>query len=169
MGAKVGVVFTGITGLSRALARDGEVWRRVQDAAAEGMTENTEDLLGRSMREAPVREGTLRGSGTAAVYANGKAVSRSGFKEVKPAGDDPLPAEDPDRFQMQARQVKEGGSGDAIVGEVGFNEPYALVQHERLDYKHPKGGKAKYLEDPLKMQAAAYEQNLQKHVSEALA
>ena len=26
--------------------------------------------------------------------------------------------------------------------------PYAVVQHERLDYDHPKGGQAKYLEEP---------------------
>lgn len=30
---------------------------------------------------------------------------------------------------------------------ISFNTPYAAVQHERLDFNHPKGGKAKYLED----------------------
>lgn len=37
--------------------------------------------------------------------------------------------------------------------EVGFNEvsvafraPHAWLQHERLDYQHPQGGQAKYLE-----------------------
>ena len=30
----------------------------------------------------------------------------------------------------------------------GPSAPYALVQHERLDYEHPKGGQAKYLEEP---------------------
>lgn len=28
-----------------------------------------------------------------------------------------------------------------------FDVPYAAIQHENLDYNHPKGGKAKYLED----------------------
>lgn len=32
---------------------------------------------------------------------------------------------------------------------VGFTEPYALRQHEELNYNHPKGGEAKYLERPL--------------------
>jgi hypothetical protein len=36
-----------------------------------------------------------------------------------------------------------------FVAEVGFNEPYALRQHEELGYNHPKGGQAKYLEGPL--------------------
>ena len=64
---KYGVAFTGIDQLTRQLARNGEVWQRVQQAAVDGMIENTEDLLGRAMRDAPVDEGTLRASGTAAV------------------------------------------------------------------------------------------------------
>jgi len=31
---------------------------------------------------------------------------------------------------------------------VSFSTPYARRQHEELDYRHPRGGKAKYLEDP---------------------
>lgn len=31
---------------------------------------------------------------------------------------------------------------------VSYNTPYAVKQHEELSYNHPKGGKAKYLEDP---------------------
>lgn len=30
----------------------------------------------------------------------------------------------------------------------GPSAPYALVQHERTDFNHPKGGQAKYLEEP---------------------
>jgi hypothetical protein len=30
----------------------------------------------------------------------------------------------------------------------GPSEQYALAQHERMDYVHPKGGQAKYLEEP---------------------
>ncbi len=156
---KFGVSFTGIEQLSRQLAHDGEVWQRVQKAAAEGMVENTEDLLGRSMRDAPVDEGTLRASGTAEVYANGRAVARRGFRQV--AGQPEIPV-------MVSRPVQEGGLGDAVVGEVGFNTPYTLVQHERLDFNHPKGGKAKYLESNLTGQADRYQDNLSDHLREAL-
>ena len=31
---------------------------------------------------------------------------------------------------------------------VHYTMPYAVRQHEELAYRHPKGGKAKYLEDP---------------------
>ena len=150
---------TGIEQLSRQLARDGEVWQRVQKAAVRGMIENTEDLLGRAMRDAPVDEGTLRASGHAAVYANGKAVARRGFREVKGQ---------PEAPEMVTRHVVEGGTGDAVVGEVGFNTPYALTQHERLDFNHPKGGKAKYLEDNLKDHADHYQDNLADHLRGAL-
>ena len=156
---KFGVSFSGIEQLTRQLARDGEVWKRVQKAAVDGMVENTEDLLGRSMRDAPVDEGTLRASGSAEVYANSRAVARRGFREV---------AGQPGSPEMVSRSVQEGGLGDAVVGEVGFNTPYALVQHERLDFNHPKGGKAKYLEDNLTQQADRYQDNLSDHLREAL-
>ena len=156
---KFGVSFSGIEQLTRQLARDGEVWQRVQQAAVDGMVENTEDLLGRSMRDAPVDEGTLRASGTAEVYANGRAVVRRGFREV---------TDQPEAPEMVTRHVQEGGLGDAVVGEVGFNTPYALTQHERLDFNHPKGGKAKYLEDNLTQQADRYQDNLSDHLRGAL-
>ena len=156
---KFGVSFSGIEQLTRQLARDGEVWQRVQQAAVDGMVENTEDLLGRSMRDAPVDEGTLRASGTAEVYANGRAVARRGFREV---------TDQPEAPKMVTRHVQEGGLGDAVVGEVGFNTPYALTQHERLDFNHPKGGKAKYLEDNLTQQADRYQDNLSDHLRGAL-
>jgi len=43
--------------------------------------------------------------------------------------------------------------------EIGFGgeaSNYAIVQHERLDFSHPRGGKAKYLEDPFKRNLKAY-------------
>ncbi|MFB3882878.1 MAG: hypothetical protein ACE149_16560 [Armatimonadota bacterium] len=156
---KYGIEFRGIAELTRELSRDGELWKRVQQAAVDGMTENTEDLLGRSMRDAPVDEGTLRASGTAEVYVNGRAVARRGFRKV---------AKEPGSPVMVTRPVREGGLGDAVVGEVGFNTPYALTQHERLDFHHPKGGKAKYLQSNLETQAEHYQENLADRLREAL-
>lgn len=78
------------------------------------------DLLGEAQRQAPVEEGTLRGSGS-----------------------------------VELRQV-----GNSLEVEVSFNTPYAARQHEETEWRHPLGGKAKYLEDPLKGRAAAYERIL---------
>lgn len=52
-------------------------------------------------------------------------------------------------------EVKETHNG--IELEVTFSTVYAARQHEEVTWKHPKGGKAKYLEDPLKEMAARYE------------
>ena len=46
---------------------------------------------------------------------------------------------------MVVAQTPENGT----VGTVSYNEPYAAVQHERVDFKHPLGGEAKYLEKVL--------------------
>ncbi|MDF2884740.1 MAG: hypothetical protein K0R54_5310 [Clostridiaceae bacterium] len=36
------------------------------------------------------------------------------------------------------------------VATIGFEEPYAVSQHEHTEYEHPQGGQAKYLEQPFK-------------------
>lgn len=37
---------------------------------------------------------------------------------------------------------------------VVFKNRYAWIQHERLDYRHPKGGQAKYLEAAVEQSGA---------------
>jgi hypothetical protein len=50
----------------------------------------------------------------------------------------------------------------SLTGRVGYSLPYALVQHEELGYKHPMGGKAKYLEDPTNQMQATYKKAIAK-------
>jgi hypothetical protein len=40
-------------------------------------------------------------------------------------------------------------AGGIMAVEIVFDGPYAARQHERLDYQHPHGGKAKFLEHNL--------------------
>lgn len=47
-----------------------------------------------------------------------------------------------------------------VIGEVGFNESYALEQHENLYYTHEPGKTAKYLEGPLMKNADKYKKAL---------
>ena len=35
---------------------------------------------------------------------------------------------------------------DVVTANISFNLPYAARQHEHVEYKHPLGGEAKYLE-----------------------
>lgn len=41
------------------------------------------------------------------------------------------------------------GEGSNADVEVGYGTVYAVPQHERTDYRHPRGGQAKYLEEPV--------------------
>lgn len=52
--------------------------------------------------------------------------------------------------------------------EVGYDLPYAITQHERLDFPHPKGGKAKYLEDPFNANKKQYERAIKKAAFDAI-
>lgn len=44
--------------------------------------------------------------------------------------------------------MNEVGDGTLTMGTV-VQQPYAAAEHERLYYRHPRGGMAKYLELPL--------------------
>jgi hypothetical protein len=39
--------------------------------------------------------------------------------------------------------------GAKLQGAVSYDTPYAVYQHEGLDFNHPNGRQAKYLETPL--------------------
>lgn len=41
-----------------------------------------------------------------------------------------------------------------LTAAVSYDTPYAVRQHEELDYQHDAGRKAKYLEQPLHAEAA---------------
>ncbi|SMB97780.1 hypothetical protein SAMN00808754_1942 [Thermanaeromonas toyohensis ToBE] len=58
--------------------------------------------------------------------------------------------------------------GNQVWVKVGYDLPYSIVQHERLDFNHPKGGKAKYLEDPFNDNARKYERYIANEVGKAL-
>jgi lipoate-protein ligase A len=55
-------------------------------------------------------------------------------------------------------------SGKKVEGKVSFNEPYALDQHEDLQFNHPRGGQAKYLEQPLKENEQDYKRHVERKV-----
>jgi len=175
---KFGLVITGLNELRRKIRPGGEVERKVQAALVRAMIENVEDLLSRSMRDAPVKEGFLRATGTAEVLVNGKRVSGRGVQTLRlDTGGSVSKARLPEMarkgIEIEQQVIERGPSHEAggrgVVGIVAFNMPYALVQHERLDFHHPKGGKAKYLEDNLKQRATVYADNMGQHVAGALA
>ncbi|MFG2963584.1 hypothetical protein ACGFZS_09870 [Streptomyces sp. NPDC048288] len=59
-------------------------------------------------------------------------------QEVVPLDESPL-------MQSGAASV----DAPSLTGMVSYDTPYAVVQHERLDFRHAPGRTAKYLEGPL--------------------
>jgi hypothetical protein len=57
---------------------------------------------------------------------------------------------------------------EALKITVGYDLPYAMKQHEELGYNHPKGGKAKYLEDPFNENAERYVEHIRKKAGDAI-
>jgi hypothetical protein len=49
---------------------------------------------------------------------------------------------------------------DGSQGTVSYDTPYAVVQHENTWYRHQRGRKAKYLEDP------AFDSSVQKEMAQ---
>ena len=56
--------------------------------------------------------------------------------------------------------------GDNIVGTVTFDKPYAMRQHEDMSFNHPKGGQAKYLEQPLNENRDRYKEFIKDKIKE---
>lgn len=69
------------------------------------------------------------------------------------------------RANCNVGPIKETGTGISIT--VGYSLPYAIRQHEELDYRHPKGGKAKYLEDPYNENINSYRNDLAQSIRTA--
>ena len=51
---------------------------------------------------------------------------------------------------------------------IGYTEPYATRQHEETSYRHPKGGQAKFLEEPFKQNAKKYVENIGNAIKKAV-
>lgn len=113
------VEIKGFDSLKKALA---EAEKRNPEVTTQKVTAIALDLAGRSAQQAPVDTGDLRNNCTAVL--NNSEI----FKEQRVTGNSE-PAE-------------------KVEATVGYSLPYALRQHEELNYNHPKGGKAKFLEEP---------------------
>ncbi|TDV40116.1 hypothetical protein [Actinophytocola oryzae] len=53
-------------------------------------------------------------------------------------------------------------------GAVGYDTPYAVVQHEAVDFRHQDGRKAHFLGDPLREYADRYLQHIAGTIGDAL-
>ncbi|TCS78781.1 HK97 gp10 family phage protein [Tepidibacillus fermentans] len=58
--------------------------------------------------------------------------------------------------------------GNRLEISVGYDLVYSVIQHERLDFAHPKGGKPKFLEDPFNENKVKYNVFIDKMIKNAL-
>lgn len=56
----------------------------------------------------------------------------------------------------------------ALMAAVSYNTPYAVRQHEELDYRHDEGRRAKWLELSLNEERERLQEHIAKRMREAL-
>jgi len=112
--------------------RTKEAVKIAEQAGIKALRTGAEAILTEAIDEAPIDTGTLRRSGTVTV---GKLPDSARIYEAAEAGN-----------EMKDAFPEKIGKEKAVY--ISFNTPYARRQHEELGYNHPRGGKAKYLEDP---------------------
>jgi hypothetical protein len=93
-----------------------------------------EDCLGEAVRRTPVEEGTLRASATLGFDINGRLFEGPGAAQAARA---------------YVAALARAGTLRTMDFVVSFPEVYAASQHEGLDFNHPLGGQAKFLESVL--------------------
>ena len=103
-----------------------------EEAGLKALRTGAEAILTEAIDETPIETGTLRRSGTVTVGALPDGAQVYAAADAGSEMKDAFPREE----------------GKEKVVYISFNTPYALKQHEELDFEHPVGGKAKYLEDP---------------------
>ena len=129
-----------------------EAVKIAEEAGLKALRTGAEAILTEAIDEAPVDTGTLRRSGTVTV---GKLPDGERVYEAAESG-----TEMKDAFPDKIGQEK------AVY--ISFNTPYARRQHEELDYNHPRGGKAKYLEDPFNREKSKVLKYADKQIKKAL-
>jgi len=129
-------------------AKITKVVRSVPEATARALLDVAIDWISRAVERAPVEFGDLRGS--AYVTINGELVAHGN-----------------DDGTVTVLNTQSVPAGNAITIEIGFTAPYAFVQHEHVEFEHPLGGEAKYLESVLIEREPAWIEHLKKSAGDA--
>ncbi len=86
----------------------------------------------------------LRGHARAAIEARIEA-SRMAAEHILGVANDLVPLDEGPLQNSGHVRVSPGGA----QAQIYYDTPYAVVQHENLDYRHAPGRQAKYLEQPM--------------------
>ncbi len=138
--------------MARNKWRIKEAVKIAEEAALKALRTGAEAILTEAIDEAPIDTGTLRRSGTVTV---GKLPDSARIYEAAESGN-----------EMKDAFTEKIGKEKAVY--ISFNTPYARRQHEELDYEHPRGGKAKYLETPFNANKKKVIKYAERKIKEAL-
>lgn len=136
------------SGIDAVLNNLDKVCDEVIEAVMQGLVDDGLDLLSESVQNAPIDVGDLRKS--AHLYAGDEVIASGkseGGIDVQNTGLAPT---------------------DNLQVSVAFEEPYALKQHEHMEYQHTKGGMAKFLQTPLQQKSQQYHDHIVDKVREVL-
>jgi hypothetical protein len=118
-----------ISGVKEVQVKLMKAIEKIENVSHKALIMVGQDLLAKALMECPLDTGDLRRSGY--VKYQGKVIVKgSDSGTTQSIG-----------YTITLRSKYEV--------EVGFDSPYAIKQHENLEFRHLIG-KAKYLEDPLK-------------------
>lgn len=132
------------------------ILQAVPERAQEELVGVTLLIAGIAMRRAPVDTGHLRESGYV-HFQNAPIAKGSASGQLQLFGTPRT-------------------TGDAVLhATIGFNATtddgrysYALIQHERTDFQHPRGGEAKYLESAMGEGASRLKATLERELRRSL-
>jgi hypothetical protein len=136
----------------RSKWRIKEAVKIAEEVGLKALRTGAEAILTVSIDEAPIKSGTLRRSGTVTV---GALPDGAQVYEAAESG-----------IEMKDAFPEKIGQEKAVY--ISFNTPYARRQHEEVGYNHPRGGKAKYLEDPFNRNKEKVLKYADKKIREAL-
>lgn len=132
--------------------RTKEAVKIAEKAGLEALRTGAEAILTEAIDETPVDTGTLRRSGTVTVGSKADGGQVYAAAEAGTEMKDAFPGE----------------TGKEKAVYISFSTPYSRRQHEELDYEHPRGGKAKYLEDPFNQNKQKVLKYAEKQIKKAL-
>lgn len=134
----INISVTGIKALSDLIPK---IIASADLATREGLRNTLKEIAEESLSECPLDTGELRESMLVKVNRN---TIMTGNANGTP---------------NRAGNITERKQG--YNAEITYNTPYAVKQHEDMSLRHTNGGKAKFLEDPLKK----YEGKLKENIS----
>lgn len=144
------VEISGLSQLTRRLAALPKACTR--EVGTEIRTKIGPDALSEMVRNAPVDEGTLRGSHS--LHFDGRrTMTGADLGETGPG----------------ATPLDGGAETGPTSAAIAANTVYAMYQHETLELQHPKGGEAKWMERALDRRRAQYERRIGDAVKRGIA